>query len=189
MTFIIMVLAVIPWGDFGVTVFENTDFLTGSSLGGWWFSELSMWFVIMAVIIGIVYGMKEGEIIGSFMEGAADMVGVALVIIVISIIAIVDMTSIKDTIKLDKELSELFGGDYDPESYIAYQEFMSTTFYIVIPACVIAIMDVIRSFFNNRVEWEKSNPIVVNNKVSNNAIIKPVMKKKPTKRGKVEIQY
>ncbi|MDZ4910362.1 YfcC family protein, partial [Clostridium perfringens] len=80
LTFLVMVAAVIPWEEFGVTIFANTSFLTGSSLGHWWFSELGMWFVIMAIIIGVVYRMSEKDIVGSFMDGAADMVGVALVI-------------------------------------------------------------------------------------------------------------
>ena len=80
LTFIVMVAAIIPWEEFGVTIFAKTDFLTGSALGSWWFSELAMWFVIMSVIIGLVYQMKEQEIVSAFMNGAADMVGVALVI-------------------------------------------------------------------------------------------------------------
>ncbi len=76
LTFLVMVAAVIPWEEFGVTIFANTSFLTGSSLGNWWFSELGMWFVIMSIIIGIVYSMGEKDIIGAFMDGAADMVGV-----------------------------------------------------------------------------------------------------------------
>ena len=79
-TFIVMVAGIIPWEEFGINLFIYTDFLTGSSLGNWWFSELGIWFVIMSIIIGVVYGMKEGEIVDAFIAGAADMVGVALVI-------------------------------------------------------------------------------------------------------------
>lgn len=61
-----MVIGIIPWEKFGINLFIATGFLTGSSLGNWWFSELGMWFVIMSVIIGIVYGMKEGEIVDAF---------------------------------------------------------------------------------------------------------------------------
>ena len=130
MTFIIMVLAVIPWGDFGVTIFDNTDFLTGSSLGGWWFSELSMWFVIMAVIIGIVYGMKEGEIIGSFMEGAADMVGVALVIGVSKGISVMMSTTGLDQYVLNSASSLLNGMSPIVFTIVAFIIYMVLSFFI-----------------------------------------------------------
>lgn len=79
-TFFIMVLGIVPWEKFGITIFENTALLTGSSLGNWWFSELSMWFVIMSVLIGMIYGFKEKQIISYIVEGASEMVGVALII-------------------------------------------------------------------------------------------------------------
>ncbi len=79
-TFVVMVLGIIPWEEFGINLFKGTGFLTGNSLGNWWFSDLGMWFVIMAVVIGLVYRMKEVEIVNAFLDGAAEMVGVALVI-------------------------------------------------------------------------------------------------------------
>ena len=129
-TFLIMVLAVIPWGDFGVTIFEKTDFLTGSALGGWWFSELSMWFVIMAVVIGIVYGMKEGEIIGAFMEGAADMVGVALVIGVSKGISVMMTTTGLDQYVLNSASSILNGMSPIVFTIVALIIFMLLSFFI-----------------------------------------------------------
>lgn len=80
LSFIVMILGVIPWEKFGVTIFEKTDFLTGVSLGNWWFSELSIWFILMGILIGIVYGLKEKEIVSSIIEGASEMVGVSLII-------------------------------------------------------------------------------------------------------------
>lgn len=109
LTFIVMVLGVIPWEEFGVTIFTKTDFLNGSSLGNWWFSELSMWFAIMAVIIGLVYGMKEQEIVSSFMNGAADMVGVALVIGVSKGISVIMSSTGLDNYVLNAASSMLTG--------------------------------------------------------------------------------
>ncbi len=80
LSFVVMICSVIPWEKFGIELFVNTDFLTGSSLGNWWFSELAVWFTLMAIIIGIVYGLSEKEIVSSIIEGASEMVGVALVI-------------------------------------------------------------------------------------------------------------
>lgn len=83
LTFLIMVISLIPWESFGITVFKGwTSFLTGTSLGEWYFAELSMWFLLSAVIIGIVNGFKETEIIDSFMEGVKDILSVVLIIAV-----------------------------------------------------------------------------------------------------------
>lgn len=80
-SFIVMILGVIPWEDFNVTFFAtHTGKLTGSPLGSWWFPELTGWFFIMAIIIGIVYGLREREIVDAFVSGASDMVGVAIII-------------------------------------------------------------------------------------------------------------
>ena len=80
LSFVVMVISVIPWGEFGVKIFENTSFLTGAALGEWWFNELGIWFLLMSVVIGLVYGLKEKDIVSSIIAGAADMIGVALVI-------------------------------------------------------------------------------------------------------------
>lgn len=80
-SFVVMILGVIPWEDFNITFFSTyTGKLTGSSLGAWWFPELTGWFFIMAIIIGFVYGLKEREIVDAFVSGASDMVGVAIII-------------------------------------------------------------------------------------------------------------
>ena len=79
-TFLVMVVSVIPWYDFGINIFDFTAFLTGSPLGKWWFPEFSTWFFLMAVAIGVIYGLKEKEIVGSFIAGAAGLVDVALII-------------------------------------------------------------------------------------------------------------
>ena len=130
LTFIVMVAGVIPWEEFGVTIFANTDFLTGSALGSWWFSELGMWFVIMAVIIGLVYKMKEGEIIGAFMEGAADMVGVALVIGVSKGISVMMSTTGLDNYVLNSASSVLSGMSPIVFTIVAFIIYMALSFFI-----------------------------------------------------------
>lgn len=83
LTFIVMVVGFIPWGEFGITFFDSfTGWLTGSSLGNWWFYEAALWFLIMSIIIGIVNKMGEKGIVDAFVDGADDMVGVVLVIAV-----------------------------------------------------------------------------------------------------------
>lgn len=83
LTFVVMIIGFIPWGEFGITFFDNiTGWLTGESLGNWWFYEAALWFLIMAIIIGIINGMGESGIVDAFVDGADDMVGVVLVIAV-----------------------------------------------------------------------------------------------------------
>ena len=83
LTFLVMIIGFIPWGDFGVTFFDSwTGWLTGSSLGNWWFNEAALWFLIMAVIIGIVNGFGEKKFVDTFIDGADDMIGVILIIAV-----------------------------------------------------------------------------------------------------------
>lgn len=82
-TFLVMIIGFVPWGDFNVTIFEETTgWLTGSPLGSWYFFESALWFLIMAVIIGIINRMHEKDIVDTFIDGANDMVGVILVIAV-----------------------------------------------------------------------------------------------------------
>lgn len=82
-SFIIMIISLIPWENFGITFFNSwTDWLTGKTFGNWYFRELAAWFFIIAIICGLVYKLKEKEIVDSFIAGAGDMIGVALVIAV-----------------------------------------------------------------------------------------------------------
>ena len=129
-TFIIMVIGIIPWEKFGINIFISTGFLTGASLGNWWFSELGMWFVIMSVIIGIVYGMKEGEIVDAFLAGAADMVGVALVIGVSRGISVIMATTGLDAYVLAKASGVLVGMSPIIFTIVAYLIYMALTFFI-----------------------------------------------------------
>ena len=89
-TFIIMVYGVIPFSDIGITAIPTLY---------WWFGELTTLFFVSAVIIGIVYGMKEEELVGSFINGARDLLGVAIIIGVARGITIVmNNGNITDTI-------------------------------------------------------------------------------------------
>ena len=130
LTFIVMVAAIIPWEEFGVTIFAKTDFLTGSALGSWWFSELAMWFVIMSVIIGLVYQMKEQEIVSAFMNGAAEMVGVALVIGVSKGISVMMSTTGLDNYVLSSASSLLSGMSPIVFTIVAFIIYMVLSFFV-----------------------------------------------------------
>ena len=51
-------------------------------LGTWYFSEITMLMLVMSIAIAFFYGMKEKEFIDTFLGGAADFVGVAIVVAV-----------------------------------------------------------------------------------------------------------
>mgnify|MGYP001727784436 CR=1 FL=1 len=72
-------------GELSSSVTDNAGwsaFLTGTPLGQWYFAESTTWFLILAIIIGIVGGLSEHEIVDNFMAGAGDMMSVVLIIAV-----------------------------------------------------------------------------------------------------------
>jgi uncharacterized ion transporter superfamily protein YfcC len=108
LTFIVMILGVIPW-DFkfnipffsniynavagssrifglqpntAVSYWNNYDAVTtySSALGDWYFGQLSVWFLVMSVVIGLISGMREKELLKTFMGGVRDLVSVALIV-------------------------------------------------------------------------------------------------------------
>lgn len=93
LSFLVMVLGVIPWADkFGITIFEdiNTWFrelpvigtLLGSitPLGEWWFGDITVWFLITSFVCGLIWRWEEMKFVALFLDGAKDMLGVALII-------------------------------------------------------------------------------------------------------------
>lgn len=92
-SFAVMVLGVIPWADkFGITVFEDMNeavrglpfigTLLGdiTPLGSWWFGDITVWFLISSVVCWIIWGWEELKFIALFLDGAKDLLGVALII-------------------------------------------------------------------------------------------------------------
>lgn len=95
LAFFIMILGLVPWSTLNEnwTFFETMNqwlmdlpiigTLLGQQLvplGSWYFMEITMLFFLMAVIIGVYYRIPEGEIVSTFIEGARDLLGVALVV-------------------------------------------------------------------------------------------------------------
>ncbi|MBO4276187.1 YfcC family protein [Candidatus Saccharibacteria bacterium] len=82
-TFLVMIVGFVPWGEFGITFFDSwTGWLTGSTLGNWWFYEAALWFLLCAILISIINRQGEHGFVDAFVDGADDMIGVALVIAV-----------------------------------------------------------------------------------------------------------
>lgn len=73
LAFLVMIFSVIPWGDLGINI---PDWLPHD----WWFGEFSALFLFFAIIIGFVDRMGESNIAETFVNGARDMLGVALII-------------------------------------------------------------------------------------------------------------
>lgn len=71
----------------------------GVSTGIWWFPEMSGLFLAVALIIIFLSGFSEKEAVNTFLEGAADLIGVVLIIGVARAINIVmDNGMISDTL-------------------------------------------------------------------------------------------
>ncbi len=71
----------------------------GVSVGGWWMAEMSALFIVAAIVIGFIDWMGEEEFTTTFVDGARDLLGVALVIgIARGIVVIMDAGNITDTI-------------------------------------------------------------------------------------------
>lgn len=59
-----------------------SSLLTGVPLGQWYFPESTTWFLLMAIVIGVVGGLSEHEIVDSFMRGSGEIISVAMIIAV-----------------------------------------------------------------------------------------------------------
>jgi uncharacterized ion transporter superfamily protein YfcC len=68
--FALMIYGVIPWEDLGI----------GLPTLWWWFPEMTASFLFFAILIGIVGRMGESDLTSTFVEGAKDLLGVALII-------------------------------------------------------------------------------------------------------------
>ncbi len=83
LTFLVMIVGFIPWEEFNITFFDSwTGWLTGATLGNWWFYEAALWFLISSILIAIVNRTGERGFIDTFVSGAGDMIGVVLVVAV-----------------------------------------------------------------------------------------------------------
>jgi uncharacterized ion transporter superfamily protein YfcC len=71
----------------------------GVSSGGWWMAEMSGLFLASALIIGMVGRLGEAKLVEAFVNGARDLLGVALIIgLARGIVVVMDAGQITDTI-------------------------------------------------------------------------------------------
>lgn len=70
LAFVTMVYGVIPWEDLGIAV----------PTWWWWFPEMTSNFLLFGILIGIIGRLPEKDLVNTFVDGARDMLGVALII-------------------------------------------------------------------------------------------------------------
>ena len=70
LAFAVMIYGVIPWEDFGIAI----------PTLWWWFPEMTASFLLFAILIGVVSRMSESSFTSTFVDGARDLLGVALII-------------------------------------------------------------------------------------------------------------
>ncbi|WP_159739722.1 YfcC family protein [Vibrio atypicus] len=71
----------------------------GVSVAGWWMAELSALFLGSSILVGFVARMSEVEITDSFVNGARDLLGVALIIAIArGLVVVMDNGNITHTI-------------------------------------------------------------------------------------------
>jgi uncharacterized ion transporter superfamily protein YfcC len=89
LAFVAMIYGVIPWEDLGI----------GLPTWWWWFPEMTASFLLFSIIIGLIARMREAELTSSFVDGARDLLGVALIIgIARGITVIMNNGQITDTV-------------------------------------------------------------------------------------------
>ncbi len=71
----------------------------GVSAGGWWMAEMSALFIAASILVCLIARMGEEEFTSTFVDGARDLLGVALVIgIARGIVVVMDAGKITDTV-------------------------------------------------------------------------------------------
>ena len=140
-TFVVMIVGFIPLADLneGVANFFDAGavydadgnavvqgwsaLITGLPIGQWYFDEASTWFFLMAILIGIIGGLSEKQIVNTFITGAADMMSVVLVIALARGISVLMANTGLDVFVLDaaaNALAGLSGVIFAPMSFLVY---------------------------------------------------------------------
>src|SRR5204862_1700009 len=71
LAFLTMIVGVIPWSDLGIYRIP-THF--------WWFAEMTASFLFFSIVIVCLARMSEAQLPSSFVDGASDLLGVALIL-------------------------------------------------------------------------------------------------------------
>jgi uncharacterized ion transporter superfamily protein YfcC len=89
LAFVVMMYGVIPWSDLGI----------GLPTLWWWFPEMTASFILFSIVIGMIGRMTEAHLTTAFVDGARDLLGVALIIgIARGITVVMNNGQITDTV-------------------------------------------------------------------------------------------
>lgn len=78
----------------------------GVLMGGWWMGEMTALFLAAAILVGLVARLGEQTLVDSFLRGARDLLGVALIIgLARGIVVVMNAGGISDTILHAAELA------------------------------------------------------------------------------------
>lgn len=89
LAFLVMMYGVIPWEDLNLPL----------PTLWWWFPEMTASFILFTIVIGVIGGLSETDLTGSFVDGARDLLGVALIIgIARGITVVMNNGQITDTV-------------------------------------------------------------------------------------------
>jgi uncharacterized ion transporter superfamily protein YfcC len=147
LAFLVMMYGVIPWEDMGV----------GLPTWWWWFPEMTGSFLLFAIVIGLIARMGEGSFTGTFVDGARDLLGVALIIgIARGITVIMNNGEITDTVL---HWCELALGDVGEAAFaiVMFLLFLPLSFLIPsssgLATVAMPIMAPLASFVDVPEEW------------------------------------
>lgn len=117
LTFVVMILSLIPWGEFDIKWFSNLhEWLVGLPiigavlgaahnvpLGEWYFKEISVLFLVAAGIVALCYRKEfkkqEVPVVDTFIKGVGEMLPVSLIIAVATGVSVVMANgAIQDTV-------------------------------------------------------------------------------------------
>ncbi|ACQ80183.1 C4-dicarboxylate anaerobic carrier [Beutenbergia cavernae DSM 12333] len=94
-TFLFMIYAIIPWSS----IIEGPDAAPYAWELGWYFGELAAWFIVAAVVCGLIGGLGEKKLSETISAGAGDFVSAGLVIVLArGVAAIMNNAQITDTV-------------------------------------------------------------------------------------------
>ena len=122
LAFVVMIYGVIPWEDLGIPI----------PTLWWWFPEMTASFLLFSIIIGLIGRMSEGDLTTSFVDGARDLLGVALIIgIARGITVIMNNGQIIDTVLhwIEKAL-----GDTGDVTFLIFMFLLFLPLSFVIPS-------------------------------------------------------
>ena len=113
LAFVVMVYGVIPWEDLGLAI----------PTWWWWFPEMTSNFLFFGILIGIIGRLSEKDLVNTFVDGARDMLGVALIIgVARGITVIMNNGLITDTVLFwaEQAVAGLGGVGFIIVTYVLY---------------------------------------------------------------------